>query len=106
MKNTLNEIWQFLGALYGGFIIGILYRIFSLMRLPFPNKWVNAALDILFYALAGAAAAFTLLTVNGGEIRLFILMSMGLGIWIFISCSRNLIKYLFEICKKLLVKQK
>ncbi len=106
MQNTLNEIWQFMGALYGGLLIGVVYQMFHLFRSPFPNKWVNAALDVLFYAVAGVMTAATLLIVNGGVLRVFVLIAIAAGVWLYLSFAGSLMETLYKICKKLLVKRK
>ncbi len=106
MKNTLNELWQFLGGIYGGFAIGVVYRIFTLIRMFLKNKWINAVIDVVFYAIAGTIAAFTLLMINGGELRLFILLAIAFGAFLFIWASQSIVKTIFKICKKLLVKTK
>lgn len=105
MKNTLNELWQLLGGIYGGFLMGAVYRVFTLVRIFFKNKWANAVIDVIFYIIAGTIAAFTLLIINGGELRLFILLAMVMSALLFIWASRGIIKTILKIYKKLLVKK-
>lgn len=103
--NTLNELWQFLGGLYGGILIGIIYRVFTFLRLLFKNKWVTAVFDVLFYLIASSVLALTLLIINGGELRLFILFAVFLSAGLVIWASRSFVKILLKICKKPLVKK-
>lgn len=81
MSNTLNELPIFLGAIYGGLLIGVAYDLFRLVRLPFRNRWIIGFIDAAFYAVAGAMAALTLLVINGGSIRLYAIAGLLLGVF-------------------------
>ncbi|HWS29364.1 MAG TPA: spore cortex biosynthesis protein YabQ [Clostridia bacterium] len=85
MYNTLNELPKFWGALYGGLVIGILYDVFRLLRLPFhKHRLVTGFIDALFYAVAGVIAALTLLYVNGGAPRVYLFAGLALGAFVYI----------------------
>jgi spore cortex biosynthesis protein YabQ len=85
MYNTLNELPKFLGALYGGLVIGILYDLFRLLRLPFhKHRLVTGVIDALFYASAGVIAALTLLYVNSGAPRVYLFAGLALGAFVYI----------------------
>ena len=89
MLNTLNELPVFFGAFYGGLLIGILYDVFRLLRLPFRSRLLNGIFDALFYAGAGALAALCALALNGGIPRFFVVFGLFLGafLWqISLSC--------------------
>lgn len=85
MYNTLAELPRFLGALYGGLVIGVLYDVFRLIRLPFSRvRLIVGILDALFYAAAGVVAALTLLYVNGGSPRIYLLGGLALGAFLYV----------------------
>lgn len=85
MYNTLAELPKFLGALYGGLLIGILYDAFRLLRLPFLKIRLAAGLfDALFYAAAGVIVALTLLLVNGGAPRVYLFLALALGAFLYL----------------------
>ncbi len=91
MYNTLSELPKFLGALYGGLVIGLLYDVFRLFRLPFSKlRIVVGILDALFYAVAGVVAALTLLYVNNGAPRVYLLLGLALGAFLYVKTVSRL----------------
>ncbi len=98
MYTTLSELPKFLGALYGGLVIGVLYDLFRLLGLPFSKlRFVRAVFDALFYAAAGIAAAVTLLYVNGGAPRLYLFLGLALGIFVYARFVGRLFSALFRL---------
>lgn len=80
MTVTLTQGTEFLAALYGGMLTGLLYDLFRLFRLPFPDRRiVHAVFDLLFYAAAGLLAAMLLLSLADGAVRGFHFLGMGAG---------------------------
>ncbi|MCE5235797.1 MAG: spore cortex biosynthesis protein YabQ [Clostridiaceae bacterium] len=95
--NTLAELPKFLGALYGGLVIGVLYDVFRLFRLPFrKRRVVTGVVDALFYAAAGVVAAVTLLYVNDGAPRVYLLGGLALGAFLYVSFVSRLFTALFR----------
>ncbi|MPN54424.1 hypothetical protein SDC9_202094 [bioreactor metagenome] len=81
MTNTLSEFPAFLGAVYAGAWIGVLYALFWLVRMALGNnKWIDGALDTLFYLLAGLICAFAIIRINGGTPRAYLFLGMALGV--------------------------
>ncbi|MEL7609939.1 MAG: spore cortex biosynthesis protein YabQ [Bacillota bacterium] len=81
MANTLSEWPAFLGAVYAGAWIGVLYALFWLLRTALGNnKWADGALDALFYLLAGLIGAFAIIRINGGTPRAYLFLGMALGV--------------------------
>jgi spore cortex biosynthesis protein YabQ len=74
MDTTLSQAAEFAAAVYCGLCIGILFDIFAILHSPFKNVWVHSLLDAIFYAAAGVIAGSALLFINGGEIRLWLLL--------------------------------
>lgn len=79
----LNEVAVLAAALYCGIAIGVLYDLFSLIRLPFKSPWVAGALDAAFYGVAMIFAAITMLYANCGTFRLYIYLTIGGGILLY-----------------------
>lgn len=82
MQQTLDQFPVFLFMLYCGLVIGVLYDLFRLLRLPFSSAIVSGILDGAFYMLAGAIFALSLLYANNGEFRFYTLIASGVGIFI------------------------
>jgi len=83
MTATLTQGTEFLAAVYGGMLTGILYDGFRLLRLPFRNRRiVHALFDLLFYAAAGILAAITLFFLSGGAVRVFHILGIGAGVFL------------------------
>ncbi len=80
MQGAAAEIRICLISLYCGTLIGFIYDILAFLRLPFnENRFVDAALDTVFYILAGIAAAAALLYADNGRIRLYSLVFIAAG---------------------------
>lgn len=89
------ELPRFLGALYGGLVIGVLYDVFSLLRLPLRAKLAINLVDAFFYAAAGIVAALTLLYINGGAPRLYAFLGLAFGAFIYRRFVSKLFRALF-----------
>lgn len=85
MKSTLDQIPGVLAALYCGLVIGALYDVFGLLRIPFKNKWADGIIDGLFYVAAGVLSAFLILLTTDGRPRLYVLLSIVLGVFIYLK---------------------
>ena len=89
----LPEFPAFCTAIYGGLIIGAVYDLFRLLRIPFASKWVQGGIDLLYYAVAGAIAAMTMLYINGGMLRMYIFLGLGLGIYAYTRFPGRIVKF-------------
>ena len=92
----LGELASFLAALYCGILIGLLYDVFGLLRLPFQSPWMIGAVDILYYAAAAGIAAAAMLYINCGTFRLYIYLAMGAGILLYRRYPGRLIRLAVE----------
>jgi len=82
MSGTVGEVPIFLGAVYGGLVIGLTFTAFrGLHALLGGGRVSDALLDALYYLLAGVMAALTLYRVNGGALRLYALFGLAAGIF-------------------------
>ena len=81
MTGTVGEIPIFLGSVYCGLVIGLLFTAFRLPQLLLGTRALFAALlDGLFYILAGIVAALGLYRLNGGTFRVYPFLGIWLGI--------------------------
>lgn len=78
MQNTLNQIPVFLCCLWCGLAAGIIYDLFRLVRIR-GNRFVTAAADTLFGAIAIGITAGALLYCDHGKIRFFTLLAIAAG---------------------------
>ena len=74
MTGTVGEVPIFLGAVYGGLVIGLTFTAFRVLHALFGG-------DALFYLLSGVIAALTLFRINGGSLRLYALLGIAAGIF-------------------------
>ena len=89
---TLPEIAAFCAAVYGGLIIGAVYDVFRFLRLPFHSRWIIACIDFLYYVVAAVIVGVTFLYINGGTVRLYIFLGMGLGVYAYARFPGQLVK--------------
>ena len=76
---TLKQSFVFLGGLYFGLIIGIVYEILNYIFKFSQKKFFVFLKDIIFSILFTFLFIFCLQKVNYGEFRIFILLSYFVG---------------------------
>ncbi len=82
--NIASQTKLLLFALGLGFIIGIIYDIFRIIRLSISRGRAAVFVqDILFFIIFSAVTFVFCLTLNNGKIRLFIVLSEILGFLIY-----------------------
>ena len=91
----INQGYLFLIFTIDGFIIGLLFDFFRILRKSFktPNI-VTYIEDILFWLLTEYLLLYSIFTFNNGEIRFFIFLGIGIGIILYML---TLSKYLIQI---------
>lgn len=71
-------------SLYCGMLIGLIYDTLAFLSLPLSRcPAALAAVDMLFYALAGIAAALALLYATQGRLRLYALLLIAAGAFLY-----------------------
>lgn len=84
MLTIADQTRLFLLALGLGFLLGVVYDLFRIVRMAFTMRRVGVFLqDILFFLTCAAATFLFLLAVNQGEIRGFIIAGEALGFLIY-----------------------
>ncbi len=89
-----NQAYLFLIFTLDGFIIGLIFDFFRILRKSFktPNL-VTYIEDILFWILTGFLILYSIFIFNNGEIRFFMLLGISIGIALYmLTLSNYLIK--------------
>lgn len=107
----MNEIYIFAIFILNGALIGILFDIFRILRKSFktPDILTNIE-DIFFILISGFIILYTIFRLNNGQIRIYMLIALILGITLyitfiskyFIKLNVNIIKFIKLILKKIL----
>lgn len=106
-----NQAYLFLIFCVNGIIIGLLFDFFRILRRSFKTKDIITYMeDILFGILTGSILLYSIFTFNNGEIRLFILLGVALGIIFYmllissyiIKINVAIIRFLKKIFSKIL----
>jgi len=86
-----GQAWLFLTTVAAGFIIGLVYDIFRILRKAFRHRqWAVQLEDILFWVAGALLMFYFMLQSNYGEIRFFTIMGAALGMVIYF-CSLSLV---------------
>ncbi len=84
----------FMIAFVVGFIFGLVYEFFRIIRNIFGNKVITFLCDVVFFILA-AFLVFNLSLFIGDHIRIYTLLGFGAGIFSYIQTVGRIV-YLFE----------
>lgn len=77
----VRQIYIFAIFILNGCIIGILFDIFRILRKSFKTSdFITSLEDILFCMLAGAFLIYSIFIFNNGEIRLYVLLGLVIGL--------------------------
>lgn len=89
-----NQAYLFFVFIINGIIIGLLFDFFRILRKTFKTKDIITYIeDFLFWILTGITLLYSIFTFNNGEIRLFMLLGVLLGVIIYmIFISSYIIK--------------
>ncbi|MEG2395463.1 MAG: spore cortex biosynthesis protein YabQ [Oscillospiraceae bacterium] len=109
-----RQVINFLLSLGFGFIAGVFYDIFRIIRLIFSknnksSKTATIIFDILYIIVAGIATFMFSLTVTNGEIRGYLLAGEGIGFFIYyftfgifvLNLSNKIVAFVKSFFKKL-----
>ena len=104
----MNEIYIFAIFILNGALIGILFDVFRILRKSFktPDILTNIE-DIFFILISGFIILYTIFRLNNGQIRIYMLIALILGITLYITfISKYFIKLNVNIIKfiKLILK--
>lgn len=79
-----NQFYLFLIFILNGFLIGILFDIFRILRKTFRTKdFITYIEDTIFWILTGEIILYSLFKFNNGILRAFIFIGIFIGIFIY-----------------------
>lgn len=84
IEGVSSQVRNFLLSLGFGFLVGIFYDVFRILRMVVSSGKIAVFIgDVLYVTLSAAATFLFLLTVNDGQVRGYILMGelIGFLIW-------------------------
>lgn len=83
---SINQAYIFLIFTINGFVIGILFDIFRILRKSFKTKdFITYLQDILFWILTGFILLYSIFTFNNGEIRLYMFLGVFIGCLLYMT---------------------
>lgn len=102
-----NQLHIFLIFILSGFLIGLVFDFFRILRKSFKTKDLITYLeDFLFWIISGLILLFCIFKFNNGELRLYIFIGISIGFALYILLfSKPFIKinlYIINILKKTL----
>lgn len=89
-----------------GLIIGIIFDFFRAIRKNFrASDFVTLIEDIVFLSMVSALIIFSIIRINGGEVRFYLFLGIFFGILLYSLTISNLCVIIFNIivrlCKKI-----
>ena len=111
MENSINQFYLVCIFMLSGLIIGIFFDLFRVLRKSFKTiDFITYMEDILFWILTGMFLIYIIFHFSFGEIRLYMFISLGIGLLMyfliiskyFISLNVKIIKVIKNIIKKIL----
>lgn len=78
---TVNQAYLFLIFILNGFLIGVIFDIFRILRKSFntPN-FITYIEDILFWIISACIVMYSLFIFNNGQFRAYIFIGIFLGV--------------------------
>ena len=77
---SINQAYLFLIFTINGFVIGILFDIFRILRKSFKTKdFITYVEDVLFWISTGFILLYSIFTFSNGEIRVYMFIGVFLG---------------------------
>lgn len=100
MDNSLMlELHIFLTSIYAGIIAGLVYDLYRAVRhFSKPNRFMTYIEDFLFWVVIAYVFFYTLIRINWGQIRGYIIFGFLLGILIYTIIFS---KYIYPMVVKL-----
>lgn len=97
-SSLILELHIFLTSIYGGIIAGLVYDIYRAIRYHSkPSKVITYIQDFLFWVIITYVFFYTLIKINWGEIRGYIIFGFFIGVIIYIITFS---KYIYPIGTK------
>ena len=100
---AINQAYLFLIFVLDGFIIGLLFDFFRILRKTFKTSDIITYIqDILFWILTGLVVLYSIFIFNNGEMRIYIFLGILIGIILYVLLfSKYVIKINVFIINKI-----
>ena len=86
MFETTRQGGVFLTMVYAGLLCGVAYDILRLVRrMTHAGRMASAAVDLLFWLLAGGVSAYTLFRISNEPVRLYALLGALCGMLLYLA---------------------
>ncbi len=104
MVTIASQVYVFLGCIFGGLIVGLLFDVFRLSRRFFNTRDIITYIqDIIFWILVGIIVLLTIFYSNNGQIRGYVFLGIVLGtVFYFLLFSKLIITTLTYIIETLI----
>lgn len=104
MVTIASQVYVFLGCIFGGLIVGLLFDVFRLSRRFFNTRDIITYIqDIIFWILVGIIVLLTIFYSNNGQIRGYVFLGIVLGtVFYFLVFSRLIMKILTYVIEFLI----
>lgn len=100
-----NQAYLFLVFSLTGVTIGVLFDFFrSLRRTIKTSNIITYIEDILFWILTGLLVLYNIWYFNSGEIRIYMLLGIILGVLIYMSTLSNILIKIFSKILRIIIK--
>lgn len=101
---VLDQLHVFFAAIYTGFVIGIIYDLFGMLRrLSKAGRYLTGLLDLIFWTFAAMFSFAVLFYVNSGEIRAYGFLGMILGFTVYLCTLSRFVVIFLDFITKLLI---
>lgn len=92
------QFYAFFMIVLCGAVLGLLFDLLRVMRGHYrPNAWVGGAADLLFWGAATAAISSGLFYGNWGELRLYVLVGVLLGVGLYYWLASSVVMHLTRL---------
>ena len=100
----INQGYIFVIFILNGFLIGILFDIFRILRKSFKTKDIVTYIeDILFWIITGIFLLYSVFRFNNGEIRLYMFIAILIGVLLYMLILSS---YIIKINVKIITSVK
>ena len=91
-----NQAYLFLVFSLTGVVIGILFDFFRILRRSIKtSNIVTYIQDILFWILAGIIVLHSIWYFNNGELRIYVLLGISIGVLLYMTTLSNIVIKVF-----------
>lgn len=98
-SQILEQLCSFATFILVGFLIGLLFDSFRILRKTFKTSdLITGVEDVLFWLLTGLLTIFSIFKFNNGNIRVYIILGIFIGITIYMLVfSKSVVNILTKV---------